>query len=128
MTMSSYRVEPREVRVERFKRIYGYLMKHKCASIRILTQEPDVFHMPKKVCDWEEPARGKVSEVLPTDSPEPLRKYVVTMSYHDANFHHNVTTGRSVTGVLHLVKKLQLTGFIRNNLHSKRLHMVLNVL
>ena len=43
--------------------------------------------------------------MLPTDAPEPLGKFVVAISYHDANLHHNVLTGRSVTGILHLVNK-----------------------
>ena len=62
---------------------------------------------------------GKVSEVLPLDAPVPLGKDVVTISYHDANFCHNVLTCRSVTIVLYLVNKLQLIGISRNNLQSK---------
>ena len=30
---------------------------------------------------------------------------MTTISYHDANLHHNVVTGRSVTGVLHFINK-----------------------
>ena len=62
--------------------------------------------MPEAIYDWEESVYGKVSEVAPTDAPEALGKHVVTISYHDANLNHNVLTGRSVTGALHLVNKI----------------------
>ena len=48
---------------------------------------------------------GKVEEVIPVDSPGPLGKHVIAISYHDANFYHNVITSRSVTGVLYFVNK-----------------------
>ena len=61
--------------------------------------------LPDKTHDWEESVHGKVSEVLPADAPEPSGKFVVTISYRDANLYHNVLTGRSVTGTLHLINK-----------------------
>ena len=105
MTMSSFRVEPREGHIERLKRIYGCLLRFKCGTIRIRPEEPDMSDLPERIYDWEESVYGKVSEVLPTDAPEPLGKFAVTISYHDANLYHNVLTGRSVTGILHLVNK-----------------------
>ena len=66
--------------------------------------------------------------MLPTDAPEPLGKFAVTISYYDANLHHNVLIRRSVTGILHLVNKLLLTGTLRSKLQSKQLHVVLNFL
>ena len=105
MSMSSFRVEPREGHMERLKRTYGYSLRFKCAAIRIRPNEPDISDIPEKVHDWEGSVHGKVSEVLPTDTPEPLGKFVVTISYHDANLYHNVLTGRSVTGIPHLVNK-----------------------
>ena len=105
MTMSSFRVEPREGRLERLKREYGCLLRFKCGTIRIRPEEPDMSDLPERTYDWEESVYGKVSEVLPADAPEPLGKFAVAISYHDANLYHNVLTGRSVTGVLHLVNK-----------------------
>jgi hypothetical protein len=46
--------------------------------------------------------------VLPKDAPEPLGKYVTLSHYIDANLMHDVTTGKSVTGILHLINKTQL--------------------
>ena len=61
--------------------------------------------IPTASYEWEESVHGKVSELLPEDAPAPKGKHVVTISYHDANLHHNVVTGRSVTGVLHFINK-----------------------
>jgi hypothetical protein len=48
---------------------------------------------------------GNVSEMLPPDAPEPLGKFVTLTHYFDANLYHDVLTGRSVTGILHLFNK-----------------------
>jgi hypothetical protein len=48
---------------------------------------------------------GKVKELLPKDAPEPLGSYVTSSHYIDANLMHNITSGKSVTGILHLVNK-----------------------
>lgn len=62
-------------------------------------------YVPEKVHDWEESVCRKVLKVMPADAPEPLGKFAATISHHDANLHHNVLTGRSVTGILCLVNK-----------------------
>jgi hypothetical protein len=46
--------------------------------------------------------------VLPKDAPEPLGKYVTLTHIVDANPMHDVTPGKSVTGILHLVNKTPL--------------------
>lgn len=68
-------------------------------------------NIPEKAHDWAESMHGKVSEVLLADAPEPLGKFVVTISYYDVNLHHNVLTGISVTGVLHLVNKTPINWY-----------------
>jgi hypothetical protein len=45
---------------------------------------------------------GNVEELLPKDAPKPLGKAVTTITYTDANFYHDMLTGRLVTGILHL--------------------------
>ena len=77
----------------------------RCAAIRIPPQEPDLYDLPDKARDWEGLVYDKVLEVLYVAVPEPLRKCVVVVGYHDDNLHHNMLTSRSVTGVLHLVNK-----------------------
>jgi hypothetical protein len=46
-----------------------------------------------------------VKELIPKDVPEPLGKYVTLSHYVDANIMHDITSGKSVTGILHLVNK-----------------------
>jgi hypothetical protein len=51
---------------------------------------------------------GNTKEVLPKDAPELLGKYVTLSHYIDANLMHNVMTGKSVTGILHIINKTPL--------------------
>jgi hypothetical protein len=46
MTMSGFRMAPRVGHLNRLKRIYGYLLKMKHASIRVRTEEPDLVFIP----------------------------------------------------------------------------------
>ena len=103
--MSSFRVAPRKGHLDRVKRIYGYLCKMRHASIRVRTEEPDYSDIPSPEYDWAYTAYGNVEEVLPKDAPEPLGKRVTSTCYVDANLHHDMITGRSVTGILHLLNK-----------------------
>ena len=75
-------------------------MKH--AAIRFWTHEPDYTDLPSKEHDWF-PIYGKARELLPHEAPPPLGKPVILTHYVDANLFHDVLTGRSVTGILHLV-------------------------
>ena len=61
--------------------------------------------MPTTPCYWEESVYGKFKETTPQDAPASLGNYVITISYHDANFFHNAITGRLVAGVLHMLNK-----------------------
>ena len=105
MTMSGFRMAPRIGHLNRLRRIYGYLLKMKYASIRVRTEEPDYSDLPDNSYDWTYTVYGKVEELLPVDAPEPLGNYVTLTHYVDANLMHDVATGRSVTGILHLVNK-----------------------
>ena len=52
-----------------------------------------------------------MSEAIPHDAPIPLGKPVVTTHYVDANLCHGMLTGRSVTGMLHLLNQTPLDWF-----------------
>jgi hypothetical protein len=54
---------------------------------------------------------GEPKEIIPTDAPEPLGNYVTTTHYVDANLMHDLVTGRSVTGILHLLNKTPIEWF-----------------
>ena len=105
MTMSRFRVAPRQGHLDRVKRIFGYLSKMRHGSVRIRTEEPDFSSIPEKFCDWEQTCYAGAEEDLPRDAPRPLGKRVITSSYVDANLYHDLISGRSVTGILHFFNK-----------------------
>jgi hypothetical protein len=105
MTMSGFRMAPRAGHLERLKRIYGYLSKMRHACIRVRTEEPDYSDLPDLKPDWSRSVYGELSEVLPEDAPPPLGKHVTLTHYVDANLMHDLMTGRSVTGILHMINK-----------------------
>ena len=96
---------PRRGHLDRVKRVYGYLSKMKEGIIRVRTDEPDYSGLPEQELDWATSVYGNISEILPTDAPTPLGKYVTLTHYFDANLYHDMLTGRSVTGLLHLLNK-----------------------
>ena len=103
MTMSSFRSLPRKGHLERAKRIVCYLYRFKSGKIRFRTHEPDLSDVVSPDHDWTDTVYGKVQEDIPRDIPKPLGNPVVTISYVDANLLHCMTTGRSVTGILHFL-------------------------
>jgi hypothetical protein len=106
MTMSSFRSAPRRGHLDRTKRICGYLAKMKHSAIRIRTEEPDYSDVPEINYDWQYSVYGKDSkEQVPQDSPKPLGAPVTLTHFVDANLMHDVSTGKSVTGILHLINK-----------------------
>ena len=113
MTMSGFRVAPRERHLDRLKRIVGYLVKMKNGFIRIRTEMPDFSDLPPKNHDWSHTVYGKVEEATPHDAPTPLGKPVVTTSKVDANLYHDWVTGRAVTGVLHFINKTPFEWFTK---------------
>ena len=83
--------------------MYGYLRKHKHSAIRFRTEIPDMSQYPKVEYDWMYSVYGDEQEAVPHDAPTPLGKEVITVTYEDANLYHDMTTGREVMGVLHLI-------------------------
>jgi hypothetical protein len=105
MTLSGFRTMPRRGHLDRVRRVYGYLSKMKDAMIRVRTAEPDYSGLSDQAFDWTQTVYGNISEILPKDAPPPLGKYVTLTHYVDANLYHDMLTGRSVTGILHLMNK-----------------------
>jgi hypothetical protein len=105
MTMSGFHMAPSVGHLNRLRIIYGYLLKMKHALIRIRTEEPDYSDLPDNVHYWTYSVYGEVKELLPVGAPKPLRTFVTLSHYVDADLMHGIATGRSVTGILHLVNK-----------------------
>jgi Reverse transcriptase (RNA-dependent DNA polymerase) len=108
MTMSGFRITPRIGHVERLRPKYGCLSKMRFASVRVTTKEQDYSDVPDHQHDWTYTVYGNTKEVLPKDAPEPLGKHVTLSQCVDSNLMHDVTTGKSVTGILHLINKTPL--------------------
>jgi len=111
MTLSSFRQAPRNGHMDRVKRIFGYLSKMRHAAIRIRTDEPDYSDLPFHEYDWSRSVYGELEEVLPNDAPTPLGKFVTLTHFVDANLMHCMATGKSVTGILHLINKTPIDWF-----------------
>ena len=105
MTLLSFRAFPRKGHMDRAKRVIGYLARFKDGSIRFRTQEPDYSELPRQDLDWATTVYGKGKEIIPKDAPVPLGKPVTMTHYYDANLYHDMVTGRSVIGVIHLINR-----------------------
>ena len=105
MTMSSFRACPRVGHLERLKRMYGYLSKMKHATIRMRVSEPDYSDIPDAHYEWLHTVYGNVTELIPEDAPELLGKIVILTTYVDASLYHDMLTGQSVTGIIHLINQ-----------------------
>ena len=113
MTLSRFRAQPREGHLSRAKRVFGYVKKFKEGSIRIRTDIPDYSDLPSPVHSWDYSVCGNVKEEIPTDIPEALGKPVVLTSYVDANLYHDKITGRSMTGVIHLINQTPIDWYTK---------------
>ena len=72
MTMSGFRVAPRQGHLERVKRICRYLYKFKSGCIRVRTNEPDYSGLKNHKYDWARSVYGDVKEAKPHNAPKPL--------------------------------------------------------
>ena len=112
MTMSRFRIAPRKGHLERVKRICGYLRKKDDGAIRFRTGIPaneQYYTMGNH--DWMHTIYGDVSEEIAKDIPSPKGKPVRTTTFVDANLYHCKITGRSVTGILHILNQTPIDWF-----------------
>jgi hypothetical protein len=74
---------------------------------------PDYSDIPDPPHDWAYTCYAGAREELPVNAPPPLGKAVLTTSYVDANLYHDLISGRSVTGILHLFNKTPVDWFTK---------------
>jgi hypothetical protein len=113
MTMSGFRVAPRNGHLERVKRIYGYLSKMRHSAIRVRTDDADYSDLPEMEHDWSPSVYGEISEYIPQDAPDPVGKMVTLIHYVDANLMHDTISGRSVTCILHMINTTSLDWYCK---------------
>jgi hypothetical protein len=77
----------------------------KDAVICLCVEEPDLSGLQEQDFDWSNKVYRDVKEMIPNEKPDPLGNCETLIHYYDANLYHDLTTGRSVTGILHLFNK-----------------------
>jgi hypothetical protein len=115
MSLSRFRTAPREGHLERAKRVVGYLRKHPNGAIRFRTGIPDYSGIEPPTFDWSQSIYGSPTEEL-GDHPKPLGKAVRTTTFKDANLMHDLVTGRSASGIFHMVNKTPIGWFSKRQL------------
>jgi hypothetical protein len=107
MTMGRFCAAPCEGHLNRLRRIIGYLRRYPDAAIRFRTGIPNHElwgDVPKH--NWMYSVYGKSSDKdSPPDKPLARCKPMRITTFVDANLYHDLTTGRSTAGVLHLVNQ-----------------------
>ena len=63
--------------------------------------------------NWMHSSYGEIEEDLPSDMPTPIRKPVRTSSFFDANLYHDLVTGCTMTGILHLVNQTPIEWYCK---------------
>ena len=111
MTMSKFSCAPRKGHLERLFRMLKYLSNIKHAIIRFRTGLPNYSSVDIKPYDWSNSVYKGACEIIPKDIPEPKGKSVLITSYCDSNLLHDMVTGKSVTGILHLLNKTPIHWF-----------------
>jgi hypothetical protein len=78
---------------------------------KIVLKEPDYFHLPELSLYWNCSAFGELTEMIPKDAPEALRKYVTHTHYGYAYLMQDVVPGRSETSIHYMVNKTAIDWF-----------------
>ena len=119
MSLSRFRPAPRIGHMEHVQRVFGYLKKYPHGAIRFRTGIPDheSRHTPMEY-DWSSTVYGNPVEEIPNYMPIPKGKPVRLTTFVDANLMHCQVTGRSATGVIHLLNQTPIAW------HSKRQNTV----
>jgi hypothetical protein len=111
MSLSRFRVNPREGHLERVKRVFGYLRKCPDARVRFRTGIPnneELFTVDEH--DWMYTVYGNGSEDF-SGLPKPKGRAVRLSTFVNANLMHCKVTGRSCTGILHLLNQTPIDWF-----------------
>lgn len=112
MCLSRFRAAPRQGHMDRVHRVYGYLRKKPEAAIRFRTGIPpneEIYTVSEQ--DWNGTVYGTYKEEVPDYFPKPMGKMVRTTTYVDANLMHCLVTGKSCTGIIHMVNQTPVDWF-----------------
>eukprot|EP00957_Ditylum_brightwellii_P094392 7187512-Ditylum_brightwellii.AAC.1 len=104
VTMARFRPTPCQGHLKHLKHIYCFLHNYKKTAIKFNTEMPDYSNHKIEKKYWGH-IYHPCQEEIPEDTPEPYGKSVLTTTFVDANLLHDVTIGRSCTGIIHLLNK-----------------------
>ena len=112
MTMGRFRAAPRKGHLQRLFRICGYLKRFPEGGIRFRTGTPahENTIMPEEH-DWQYSVYGNVQEEVDENSPIPKGLPMRLTTFVDANLMHCKVTGKSATGVFHIVDQTPIAWF-----------------
>ena len=116
MSLSRFRAQPRKGHLDRAKRIVGYLLFLPDGAIRFRTGEPDFSSLKDQEYDWTRSVYSGACEQIPHDIPKPLGKHGQTTHYVDANLHHDLSTGKAVTAVLHFLNQTPIDAYSKSHI------------
>jgi hypothetical protein len=118
VTLSHVRIAPHVGHSDRVKKIIDYLRHHPDGGIRFRIDMPTLPHeyKPETSYSWEYSIYVRLVEGLSSNMLNPLGKMVSTTTFCDANLYHDVVTGRSMTGILHMVKQTPIDWFSKRQL------------
>ena len=94
------------------KHIFCYLKNFKDASITFDTEVPEHADFTIEQPEWKY-IYGECEEQIPDNMPEPKGKTVTITTFVDANLMHDVITGRSVSGIIHMMNKTPIEWFCK---------------
>ena len=115
MTLSRYRASPLVGHLERAKQIVRYLCKYLQGAIRYHTGIPNyeaIYGEHPDNHDWMHSVCGNPKEDVPDGMfPPPKGNPVRTSTFVYANLMHDLSTGCSCTGILHLLNQTPMDWF-----------------
>ena len=112
VTLSQFRSAPRIGHLNRAKRIYKFLRNYKKTSIKFRTEMPDYSHLSPYKPDFGHVYNSTAEEFDP-DTPTARGKPILTTTFVDANLLFDMITGKSATGIIHLLNKTPIDWFCK---------------
>ena len=112
MTLGSYRAAPIIGHLDIEKRLYSYLRNYKKTLIKFRTEIPNYEMYEIESTTWY-CVYHPCSDHIPTDAPEPRGKSVLTTTFKDSNLLFDYMTGRSVTGIIHMMNNTPIDWFCK---------------
>jgi hypothetical protein len=111
MTLSRFNAVPRFGHLFRAKLVVGYLNRFKDVAIRFRIGIPDMSDLPSQMYNWMYSILWRRVRRHPRGHTNTIVKSIQLLHYVDTNLYHDWVTGRSVTGIFHIINQTHLAWF-----------------